>query len=111
MRNIVRVLDIGRVRSTAVVAMVMVIVTAGCAAPQTSSTKTVVLGEPGAGGTAAPAMPGKNVPAIKVDTVGYPTSWPKIVIFNVPPVGAVVKDAAGKAVLTIEASRVSERGL
>jgi endoglucanase len=108
-RNIVRVLDIRRARFIAAVAMV--IVTGSCSAPQTAATKTVVLGERGTGGTAAPAMPGKNVPAIKVNTVGYPASWPKIVVFNVAPTGAVVKDAAGKAVLTIEASRISERGL
>src|SRR5262245_58170934 len=110
MRNIVRVFDIRRARFTAVVVMVMLVVT-GCSAPQTAATKTVVLGEGPTGGTAAPAMPGKNVPAIKVNTVGYPTSWPKIVVFNVPPVGAVVKDAAGKVVLAIEPSRVSERGV
>src|SRR5262245_60066029 len=40
---------------------------------------------------AAPAMPGVNVPAIKVDTVGYPAAWRKIAIFNVEPKGAVVK--------------------
>src|SRR5262245_31382682 len=62
-------------------------------------------GAAGAGGAApsgpsslnaAPAMPGKNVPAIKVNTVGYPASWRKLAIFNVEPRGAVVKDAAGK---------------
>jgi endoglucanase len=58
-----------------------------------------------------PAMPGKNVPAIKVDTVGYPTSWPKIVVFNVAPDHAVVKDAAGAIVLAIGPERVSERGV
>jgi endoglucanase len=109
-RNIVRVLDIRRVRFLAVPAMAILIVTGNCSAPQTASTKTVVLGKAGAGGTAAPAMPGKNVPAIKVDTVGYPTGWPKLVVFNVSPAGAIVKDAAGKRVLTIEPARISERG-
>jgi endoglucanase len=49
----------------------------------------------------APAMPGQNVSAIKVDTVGYPTSWTKLAVFNVEPRGAVVRDAAGKAVYSI----------
>ncbi len=89
----------------------MTAILASCSAPQSSATRTVVLGEKGGGGVAAPAMPGKNVPAIKVDTVGYPASWPKIVVFNVPPAGAVVKDAAGKVVLTVEASRVRELGV
>lgn len=89
----------------------MTAILVSCSAPQSSATRTVVLGEKGAGGVAAPAMPGKNVPAIKVDTVGYPASWPKIVVFNVPPAGAVVKDAAGKVVLAIEVSRVRELGI
>ena len=96
MRNIDRVLP-RRARFSAVV-LVTSLVTGGCSAPQTAepSTNTVVLGESRSGGTAAPAMPGVNVPAIKVNTVGYPSSWPKIVVFNVPPAGAVVKNAAGR---------------
>jgi len=74
--------------------------------------KTVVLGKSaGSGGTAAPAMPGKNVPAIKVDTVGYPPAWPKIVIFNVEPKNARVVDAKGAVALTIAADKVSARGV
>jgi len=61
-------------------------------------------------GRPSPAMPGGNVPAIKVDTVGYPIGWRKIVVFNLPPEGAVVKDASGAVVLTIDAARVSVRG-
>jgi endoglucanase len=60
-------------------------------------------------GVPAPAMPGKNVPAIKVNTVGYPSAWKKIVVFNVDPTGAQVKDAAGKLVTTIE--RGEDRGI
>src|SRR5690349_14633857 len=59
---------------------------------------------------AAPAMPGKNVPAIKVDTVGYPLAWRKLAIFNVAPVGAVVKDEAGKLVYTFSPSDIADRG-
>src|SRR4051812_36348605 len=55
---------------------------------------------------AAPAMPGKNVPAIKVDTVGYATEWRKLAIFNVRPEGAVVKDEAGKVVYTFAPSDI-----
>jgi len=73
--------------------------------------KTVVLGRESIKGTPSPAVPGKNVPAIKVDTVGYPVGWRKIVVFNVAPAGAVVKNAAGKVVVTIDAKRVSERGV
>jgi len=47
-------------------------------------------------GIPAPAMPGKNVPAIKIDTVGYPDTWRKIAVFNVEPKGAVVKDEKGR---------------
>src|SRR5262245_62092757 len=74
--------------------------------------KTVVLGKSsGSGGTAAPAMPGKNVPAIKVDTVGYPSSWPKIVVFNVEPKNARVVDAKGAVALTVAADKISARGV
>jgi endoglucanase len=69
------------------------------------SASTVVVSQ------SAPAMPGKNVPAIKVDTVGYPTDWRKLAIFNVPPSGAVVKDEAGKVVLSIEAADIVDKGV
>lgn len=63
-------------------------------------------------GTPAPAMPGKNVPAIKVNTVGYERGWRKLAIFNVEPKNAVVLDpATGKAVYTIPADRIVARGL
>lgn len=83
----------------------------GCASAPARPLETVVLGT-GAAATArpAPAMPGHNVPAIKVNTVGYPTTWSKIVVFNVDPTGALVKDAAGKVVLRIDAARISARG-
>src|SRR2546421_5274338 len=94
---------------------------AACASPQAGSlggaapVKTVVLSQAAARarkGVAAPAMPGKNVPAIKVDTVGYETGWRKIAIFNVEPRNAVVKDAkSGATVLAIGASRIQARGL
>ena len=51
-------------------------------------------------------MPGVNVPAIKVNTVGYARSWRKIAIFNVEPKGAVVQDArTGAVVLRAGAGR------
>ena len=59
---------------------------------------------------AAPARPGKNVPAIKVNTVGYPSEWRKLAIFNVPPDGAVVKDEAGKVVYTFAPGDVVDKG-
>jgi len=59
---------------------------------------------------AAPAMPGKNVPAIKVNTVGYPPSWRKLAMFNVRPDGAVVKNAAGQVVHTFEPAEIVEKG-
>jgi endoglucanase len=63
-------------------------------------------------GRAAPAMPGVNVPAIKVNTVGYEPSWRKIVVFNVDPAGATVEDAAdGRTVMTIGPAQVSRRGI
>jgi endoglucanase len=60
---------------------------------------------------AAPAMPGKNVPVIKVDTVGYPTEWRKLAMFNILPQAAVVKDESGKTVLTFEAGDIDARGV
>src|SRR6267142_1998590 len=78
-----------------------------------STLKVVSLGNSGkVRGTPAPAQPGKNVPAIKVDTVGYEASWTKVVIFNVEPKNAVVKDVrSGQVVLRIDAGRVKARGL
>jgi endoglucanase len=51
------------------------------------------------------------VPPIKIDTVGYATAWRKIAVFNVPPIGAVVKDATGRTVLALGPDRVQARGL
>src|SRR4051812_31454389 len=72
---------------------------AGCEAAPKQSSKTIVLGKARPAGKPAPAMPGVNVPAIKVDTVGYPGAWRKVAIWNVEPKNPVVKDAAGKVVL------------
>src|SRR6185503_20491504 len=88
----------------------------GGSAPASGSSgglKVVSLGASGKPpGTPAPAQPGKNVPAIKVDTVGYEVGWKKIVIFNVEPRNAVVSDVrSGKTVLRIEPARVEARGL
>ncbi len=109
MRNNQGVLDRSRLHPPfSVLAMVIL---AGCSNPPRGGIKTVVLGSDQVAGVAGPAMPGKNVPAIKVDTVGFPTGWRKIVVFNVAPTGAVVKDAAGKVVVTIDDRRVSARGV
>jgi endoglucanase len=59
---------------------------------------------------AAPATPGKNVPAIKVNTVGYAADWRKLAIFNVEPKNAVVKDAAGKVAYTFKPEDIKSRG-
>jgi endoglucanase len=86
---------------------------AACASPSRKPVKTVRLGKNGPmASVPAPAMPGVNVPAIKVDTVGYPLApgWPRVVVFNVDPAGAVVKDDHGKVVLTIAAAAISARG-
>jgi endoglucanase len=57
-------------------------------------------------------MPGVNVPAIKVDTVGYPILWQKLALFNVDPsAGALVRDAAGKVAYTFRPEDVKSRGL
>ena len=55
-------------------------------------------------------MPGVNVPAIKVDTVGYPLGWRKLAVFNVEPQGAVVRDQAGKIAYTFRPEDVKSRG-
>ena len=58
----------------------------------------------------APATPGVNVPAIKVDTVGYPAGWRKIAIFNVEPKNAVVKAEDGSVVHTFAKDEIAARG-
>lgn len=46
--------------------------------------------------SAAPAEPGKNVPAVKIDTVGFPMAWKKKVVSNVAPKKAVLFDVERK---------------
>src|SRR6266540_3376284 len=83
----------------------------GCSAAPKHDAKTVVLGKARAAGRPAPAMPGVNVPAIKVDTVGYPGTWRKVAIWNVEPKNPVVKDASGKVGLQIPQSAIASKGL
>jgi endoglucanase len=59
---------------------------------------------------ATPVMPGKNVPAIKVNTVGYPPEWRKIAIFNVRPDAAVVTDESGKLAYTFKPADIVDKG-
>ncbi len=55
-------------------------------------------------------MPGVNVSAIKVDTVGYPRTWRKLAIFNIEPKNAVVKDEQGGVAYTFRPEDVVSRG-
>src|SRR4051812_14497254 len=57
------------------------------------------------------ARPSEYVPAIKVNTVGYPTGWRKIAVFNLPPANVVVRETGGAAVLSIPPACVQARGL
>lgn len=96
--------------------MVSLLVVAGCG-PLTSAdhgqdpTRTVYLGQTTHAGNPAPAMPGVNVPTIKVDTVGYPSGWRKLAIFNVEPTApTVVSEPGGEVVATLDVAKVSARG-
>jgi len=60
---------------------------------------------------ARPASPGENVPAIKVNTVGYPLDWPKQAVFNVPPKGAVVENEAGDVIYEFTPETLTEHGV
>jgi endoglucanase len=82
----------------------------GTSSGTSSRFKTVVLGKGESTGKPAPAMPGVNVPAIKVNTVGYPSGWKKIVIFNVDPAGASVKDSSGGVALNVNADMIDAHG-
>lgn len=73
--------------------------------------KTVQIGGRRGEAKPAPAMPGKNVPAIKVDTVGYPANWTKIAIWNVEPKNVVLKTLDGKVVWTAPQEAIKEFGL
>jgi len=58
-------------------------------------------------------MPGVNVPAIKVDTVGYPVGWRKLAVFNVDPStsgGAVVQDESGRVAYRFRAQDLHSLG-
>jgi endoglucanase len=80
------------------------------AAPITSAAQSSQVAPAGSAFVAAPAMPGVNVPAIKVDTVGYPVGWRKIAIFNVEPKNAVVKAENGSVAHTFSKDEIAARG-
>ncbi|MBN2342684.1 MAG: glycoside hydrolase family 9 protein [Deltaproteobacteria bacterium] len=107
MRKMKNVLKLGLVA--------MLVGACGTSAPpqqnQQASVATVDLGNVETVAKTNPAQPGVNVPVIKVNTVGYATDWSKMVIFNVDPKGAVVKDASGKVVMTVKDSQIKEFGL
>jgi endoglucanase len=84
---------------------------AGGAAAARGTPRTVVLGKGAGPARPAPAMPGVNVPAIKVNTVGYAPGWRKLAVFNVAPGNAVVRDATGAVVYTIRPADVVARGV
>ncbi len=46
----------------------------------------------------APAMPGVNVPAIKVNTVGYPSAWPKLAFLNSAPKSPYLRSESGQRI-------------
>lgn len=79
-------------------------------AAQPSAVTPTAVTTPSVTSNAAPAVPGKNVPAVKVNTVGYPIEWRKLAIFNVQPSGAVVKDETGKVVYTFAPAEVIDKG-
>ncbi len=85
--------------------------TAGGTSGETDSIKTVVLGGTSGVGSPAPAMPGVNVPAIKVNTVGYPADWRKVAVFNVEPSGVKVVSTNGGKTFDIGADKVAEKGV
>jgi endoglucanase len=99
--------------------LVPVVILAGAAcrpggAGPSPALPTVVLSQSGQkrGPQPAPAMPGKNVPAIKVNTVGFESSWRKVAIFNLPPQQARVVDLqTGQVALTIAPEQVQARGI
>jgi len=55
-------------------------------------------------------MPGKNVPAIKVDTVGYPRRWKKIAILNIKAESVQVARANGEVVAALGTERIIAHG-
>lgn len=61
-------------------------------------------------GNHRPAEPGVNVPAIKVDTVGYPSKWAKMAVFNVEPKDAVVKTESGEVAYSFKPEDIEDRG-
>jgi endoglucanase len=60
---------------------------------------------------ASPAMPGANVPAVKVDTVGYPSAWTKVAMLNSKPEQAAVVDAQGKQAYAFKDADLHDMGL
>jgi endoglucanase len=83
----------------------------GCSPRASAPERTVVLGRGKAASPASPAMPGVNVPAIKVDTVGYPTAWRKLAVFNVEPREVKVVDAgSGAPVLGVAPAAIRAHG-
>lgn len=56
-------------------------------------------------------MPGRNVPAIKVDTVGYPSAWRKIAILNERPREVTLLDEKGAVAHRVAPERISSMGV
>ncbi|MBN2802057.1 MAG: glycoside hydrolase family 9 protein [Deltaproteobacteria bacterium] len=88
----------------------------GAPAPKTANisadqVQTVTLADNETKPSPFPGMPGVNIPTVKVDTVGYPVGWKKIVIFNVDPAGAVVKNEQGQDIIGITSDMVTNYGL
>jgi endoglucanase len=60
---------------------------------------------------ARPAMPGQNVPAIKVDTVGYPSAWAKVAILNRAPSEVTLVNEQGTVVYRVPADKIRSLGV
>src|SRR5271169_55559 len=89
-----------------IISLVSLLLLTSFASPTHSETPT-----PTYTGKPAPAMPGVNVPSIKVNSVGYLTGWTKMAVFNVNPKGAVVKDAKGQVAYRIQDKDIHAFGL
>ena len=59
----------------------------------------------------ASAAPPESIPAIKVNTVGYPSGWRKIGIFNVEPIDPLVREVGGEVVLRLGRKQIIQQGM
>lgn len=86
---------------------------AACRKRQAAAPESAAAPSGTTGPVPAPAQPGVNVEAVKVNTVGYPVGWVKLAVLNVEPTDVHLEsaDRPGESVHTVSAERIVAKGI